>query len=197
VWLDEHLNPNPAFSFQAKEQLWPVYKEPYKISGWLEATNKLAGGKYTWQISAKRGFMYHVLPDTDIQIADFSLAADFQLVKGPDDSEIGLVFGWVDPENFDYFGINQKGEFFLYRNSKGQWKTLLYPEASDLFNPKKINHLSAWRQGSKLYLYLNHSLLTIYMGTSPAKGKFGLGFGLHQSGDAADWQVTNFEVSAP
>lgn len=204
VWLDAHLNPIQAFSFNTRQEIWPQYQEPYEIPGWLTASSKISGANYSWHFTAQNGFMLPVVPITTTTAADFYIAADFQMIKGPEDSRFGFVFGWVDDANFYYFGVNPQGNFTLSVKYSGKWKTLLTTSAAqdDMvrpipFDPRQVNRLAIRYQGPLLSFYLNHHLLDTYTRAQLSRGKFGLGFQLTDQGDEADFRIANFEVSLP
>ncbi len=206
AWLDEHLNPKPAFSFEAENSPWQVYVEPFKVDGLLQATSKISGGLYTWHIVTQEGFLLAVIPDVSLTTSDFYMAADFWVLKGPQDAEYGFVFDWTDADNFRYLGFNQEGEYFYKIKFGGEIKThqssqldewlfnLMHP--LNRFSPKKANHLAARYQDSVLSLYLNHYLLGTFDALEPGEGKLGLGLGL-SSAESVDFQISNFEVCTP
>lgn len=60
----------------------------------------------------------------DQRYEDFYLEVDATYLDGPSVEEHGVLFRFVDPQNFYFFAISETGEFSLWRLNQNEWQTL-------------------------------------------------------------------------
>lgn len=88
--------------------------------------------------------------------ADYLVEVDAALVDGPHDGEYGLVFRYVDDQNFYQFTLSA-GQYKLTKLIEGEWETILPWTAVDgLAEPTAVNRLGVLAQGSTLTLLINN-----------------------------------------
>lgn len=106
---------------------------------------------------------------------DFTLAVDAQQTAGPTDNEYGVLFRYVDGDNFYSFDVNGEGSFSLFKKENGEWTTMVDWRESVYINPiGEFNHLKVTCQGDQITLYANDHELISVTDDSFAQGDVGL-----------------------
>jgi hypothetical protein len=175
------------------------------VNGWftgawendyLSSDRSIVDGKYRWDLTAKRGFIWYGYPDTP-GLADFSVSVDGQCVEGPAQKEYGLVFR-VRDGNYYVFRIddvNQKYQLYLFYEK--DWTTLIDWTLSYAIRPEEVNHITVVGKGSQFTFYINGTYIDQASDATLANGKVGVLMGLSNSGDKAVIEFDNFELRSP
>jgi len=156
---------------------------------------KLADGKYSWDISTHKLEITWESANTP-PLGDFVMSVDARQISGPDTAEYGLTFREdVDFHNY-YFGITNKGEYFLdlyYYN----WIPLIDHTKSELILPNEYNRLTVIAEGSHFTFFINDQYLTEFTDEGMQHGGVGLFSLLQRSNQQAVFEFDNFELRAP
>lgn len=155
----------------------------------------MADGKYNWDISTY---------DFDINweisnakpVGDFITSVEAKQISGPETAEYGLLFRLNSDYYSYYFGINNKGEYFLdlyYDN----WSTLIGRTKSKLIHPNEANRLTVLAEGSHFIFFINDQFVAEYTDDRIKNGRMGLFSILDQSEQQAVFEFDNFELRAP
>ncbi len=99
---------------------------------------------------------------SDIQVSDFYLEVDVVHIAGPADSEFGVIFRYVDGDDFYLYAISGLGTYSLWKMEDDQWQTLVDWTESDAIRTGEAatNHLGLLAEGSRIALLANDEVLT-------------------------------------
>jgi len=97
----------------------------------------------------------------DIEASDFYLEVDTAHVAGPLDNELGVLFRYVDGDNFYFFAISSDGFYKLQRLVDGEWEQIIKWTQSDAINTgeESENRLGLLAVGSRIVLLVNDEVL--------------------------------------
>lgn len=121
------------------------------------------------------------------QIDNFYLEVDATHLFGPTAIEYGVIFRYVDPQNFYLFAVSATGEFSLWLLKENQWQTLQEWTTSPaiLAESGQVNRLGLLAEGEQIALLVNDQvLLEIADDTFPAGG-VGLALGAFAEGNVS------------
>jgi hypothetical protein len=106
---------------------------------------------------------------------DFTLQVDAQQTVGAGDNEYGVIFRYVDENNFYSFDVSGDGSFSLFKQENGEWVTVVDWQESAYINPTgELNLLKVTCQGDRIILYANGHELVSVTDDSFAQGDIGL-----------------------
>lgn len=172
VWNFDQDKPHQAASgWQAIEGDWEVLSDPSAPS--QPNTFGLPPGRL--MASLMHGLEYHpmaILKDKT-EYSDFTLSADFKPVKGRFDCSGGLIFRYVDPQNFYVMAVGCPSDYFqLIRVYKGTSETVQQKVvATDPGNWYKIR---VEVQGTRFLTYDDNKMVFDASDTKLAKGRIGV-----------------------
>ncbi len=159
----------------------------------------IAGGKYTWKITSKKGMGTFSFPDMPVQ-TDLYISADIQMntTKANPADQAGIIFRNSDKENtFYFFGVNPVGSYSLTMYDGSNWNDLISTNQTEQLKPKDGNHLACSMQGNQILLEINNVVVDSYQDTQLASGDAGLGTYLDAAGEDATVIFSNFYVRTP
>jgi len=107
---------------------------------------------------------------------DYLVEVDVEQVAGPDDAELGLIFRFVDEENFYFFAVSNLGTYSLWKLVDNEWEALLDWTETDALqtDAEAINRLSVLTEGSQITLLANDVALAQVEDDTFATGSVGL-----------------------
>ena len=106
---------------------------------------------------------------------DFSLQVDTLQSSGDAGNAHGVLFRYVDGDNFYRFAITGDGFFSLFKQEKGEWEAIIDWRESVYINPAgELNHLGVFCRGDQISLYTNGQELVTVADDSFAQGDIGL-----------------------
>jgi len=106
---------------------------------------------------------------------DFTLQVDAQQTVGVGDNEYGVIFRYVDENNFYSFDVSGDGSFSLFKQENDEWVTVVdWQESADINPTGELNHLKVTCQGDRITLYANGHELATVTDDSFAQGDIGL-----------------------
>jgi len=106
---------------------------------------------------------------------DFVLQVDVLQTAGDAGNACGVLFRYVDGDNFYRFGVTGDGLFSLFKQEKDEWITLVDWRESAYLNPiSEPNRLKVVCQGDLITLYANDQELTSVTDGSFTQGDVGL-----------------------
>jgi len=107
---------------------------------------------------------------------DYLVEVDVEQVAGPDDAELGLIFRFVDEENFYFFAVSNLGTYSLWKLMDNEWEALInWTETTVLqTDAEAINRLSVLTEGSQFTLLVNDVALAQVEDDTFATGPVGL-----------------------
>ncbi len=125
-------------------------------------------------------------------------------LDGDRDGNYGLLFRYVDNENFYFFDI-ANGGYGLRKFEGGEWTTLVPLTVDDRLDgaPGAVHRLGVWVAGSEIALLLDGAVVATYADATFPSGGVGLGAGTFDAehyqvafDDLEIWQLTADSISA-
>ncbi len=112
----------------------------------------------------------------ELAAVDYLVEVDVEQVAGPDDAELGLIFRFVDEENFYFFAVSNLGNYSLWKLVDNEWEALLDWTETDALqtDAEAINRLSVLTEGSQITLLANDVALAQVEDDTFATGTVGL-----------------------
>ncbi len=155
----------------------------------------ITNGKLRWEAKALDSMLWYKLPAL-AAISDFHASVDVQQMSGIRNAETGIVFRYVDPDNYYVFEISEN-KFGLFEKYTGSWKTLMSWESTSAIQLNASNRLAVQAQGSRITLLINGIQIAATDDNQFSKGKVGLAIGLENAGDQAVFEFDNLAVRTP
>lgn len=189
------------------ENKWPVVLEDNfdsKKNGWgIEATDNtraqatitIADGKYNWDITT-HDLDIHWEEANTRSVGNFGMSVDAKQIDGPKTARYGIFFRESSFVDGYYFGINNKGEYFLDLYN-GEWITLIADTKSKLILPNEYNRLTVIAEGSHFTFFINAQYLAEYTDERMKSGKVGLFSMVYEPNQNAIFEFDNFELRVP
>ena len=143
---------------------------------------------------AVEGGAYRIGIDSDMRVAwstagnefdvdDFVLEVDATPVAGPDDNGYGVIFRYVDRENFYYFEISSDGYYQFRSNYEDEWVNLIDWIETDAINlGKQLNHITVMARGNQFEFQINGQTVATFEDDSFASGTFGVAVSTGEQG---------------
>ena len=112
----------------------------------------------------------------ELAAVDYLVEVDVEQVAGPDDAELGLIFRFVDEENFYFFAVSNLGTYSLWKLVDNEWEAILDWTETDALqtDAEAINRLSVLTEGSQITLLANDVALAQLEDDTFATGTVGL-----------------------
>jgi len=155
--------------------LFDDFSDP--TSGWdegvdEESTRGYRDGTYFINVSATDWMRWEVWGDN---FDDFALQVDAQQIAGDKDNAYGVLFRYVDGDNFYRFALSGDSYFSLFKQEQGEWIKVVDWRESVYINPiGEMNHLKVVCQGNQITLYANDRELTSVTDDSFEQGDVGM-----------------------
>ncbi|MDI7276370.1 MAG: hypothetical protein QME94_10350, partial [Anaerolineae bacterium] len=149
-------------------------------AGWDEGVSEvetrrfLEGGSYHIEVVAEDMASWSTASEA-LDLTDFVLEVDATPVAGPDDNGYGVLFRYVDGENFYYFEISSDGYYHFRSNENDEWVQLIKWTRSDAIKQgKQRNRITVLAEGDHFEFQLNGQRVATYEDDSFASGTIGL-----------------------
>lgn len=173
------------------DQLQPTWGEPSDVmklqEGQLLVTP--AADQYFWQ------------PNTANLYDDVDLCVNMTTVTGvdPEEAKAGLLFWYVDVNNFYVFELAPNGKASVWRRQRGRWLTQVAWQDAKGANKGDgaINELRVTTVGSQATFYVNGAQFKELTGSPPENGQQVGIFAVSPAKDAATFAFDNFKVTKP
>jgi len=148
-----------------------------------------AADQYFWQ------------PNTANLYDDVDLCVNMTTVTGvdPEEAKAGLVFWYVDVNNFYAFELAPNGKASVWRRQRGRWLTqVAWQEAKGANRGDgAINELRVTTVGSQAAFYVNGTEFKELTGSPPENGQQVGIFAVSPAKGAATFSFDNFKVTKP
>jgi len=106
---------------------------------------------------------------------DFALQVDAKQTVGDEGNSYGVVFRYVDEDNFYSFDVTGDGYFSLSKQEGGEWFILVdWQESAHINLIGEPNRLKVTCQGDQITLYINDRLLVSVTDDAFDRGDIGL-----------------------
>ncbi|MCX7707774.1 MAG: hypothetical protein N2204_07180 [Anaerolineae bacterium] len=126
---------------------------------------------------------------------DFYLETDATQVGGPDAADYGVIFRFVDRDNFYVFEVSGNRNYSFGRRQDGNYTALIRWTYSDAINGgKATNRLGVKVAGDRFTFYVNGKQLATFTDKTFQGGDVGLIVGTPQDKGNAHVSFTNLTV---
>ncbi len=171
---------------------WPAGSDNTEFGASRES---IVGGKYLWDISAKRDMVHWAFPSIPTK-PDVAVTLDAKLDRGPLETRYGLFLRFLDPDNFYFFAVSDQRSFSFQMFYRGEWKVLIDQAESSAIRPGQVNTLMVLAQGSHFTFQINGQYVGETVDGRLESGRTGIAVGLPQGGRAIV-EFDNFNVRTP
>jgi hypothetical protein len=168
----------PGASNAAPEDLTLVYEDDFSDSfgGWDDAfdqyTRKVYGNnRYQIEVQASNLVAWGL---ANRDVADFELEVEAKLEDGDQKNSYGILFRFLDRENFYRFDVSGDGYYLFSKFIDGEWSTLVDWTQSQFINTGgAANILKVSAFGPEIALWANGQQLATLTDGSLPHGNFG------------------------
>jgi hypothetical protein len=144
---------------------------------------------------------YFWAPNTANLYDDIDMCVTMTTVTGvePEEAKAGLVFWYVDPNNFYAFELAPNGKASVWRRQRGRWlKQVEWQEAKGAnAGDGAINELRVTTVGSQATFYVNGNQFKDLTGSPPDNGQEIGVFAASPEKGAATFAFDNLKVTKP
>ncbi len=183
-----------AEPFDANTNTWPTgaYTDE-RVDGKREIVN----GKYRWTLKAIQDFSWNALPDV-AETSDLYATVEGRQISGPRGAKYGVVFRWLDRDNYYVFEIRDDQHYAFYAQEDGTWRAVIDWDAqSSLIQPGRANQITVIAQGDQFTFFINNQFVDEATDTALTSGKTGVVVELPTAGDSGVFEFDNLEVREP
>ncbi len=184
-----------CYSFDSERILnrldWPVGDSSNEYA---TTERRIASGKYVWDVQAHQGvFSPAVCNITDP--ADFFLTVEGQLRYGPRDAGYGVLFRYVDGQNFYFFEVADNGYYQFAMKSNGSWEVLIpWTEHKAIRKNRQLNRLAVKAVGDQFKFYVNDENVSQSVDDRLKSGGLGLAIELFKKNNKGGFEWDHFGV---
>lgn len=156
-------------------------------SGWDSGTDEdsewgYQDGEYRILVTKPKWVVW-IKPGTSYDIANLSLSVEAHSVAGTDDNEYGVIFRYLDGDNFYMFTISSDGQYHVQMQVKNEWVPLKpWTKSAIIHQGRATNLIRVEARGTELQFFVNGELLTIVDDATFTSGNFGLVVGTFDEG---------------
>ncbi|MCC6612940.1 MAG: hypothetical protein IT320_05635 [Anaerolineae bacterium] len=139
-------------------------------SDWQQYDGRVAARVADGRVVVSNGVSNNVaFSVADPYFADFDLRAEAQAINGPLDNGYGVVFRYIDPENFYLFLVSSDGYYEVTRVLGGVQRDLSAWVDSELVHQglNAINHLRVVARGNQFTFYVNDAPVQLCIPSDP------------------------------
>jgi subtilisin family serine protease len=117
-------------------------------------------GEYHFKMDTGGGLVYATYPNKVVRdAAEESYQVDARRVSGAEDIGTGLVFRWLDKNDYLVFVVYNAGGYALYAKLNGSIQAVIAPQANSAVKPNGANRLQVFAQGDTLMLVVNGTMV--------------------------------------
>ncbi|MFQ5577502.1 MAG: FHA domain-containing protein, partial [Anaerolineae bacterium] len=190
LWLRRDVPP-PVAAVASPEVITPIRTTPLpeanlslkfeddfsaSDSGWDDAfgkyyTKQYGNNQYHIEITTNNLVVWGL---ANRQAADFEVEVETTLQAGEAGNTHGIIFRYVDHDNYYRFDVSDDGFFLLSKFQAGQWETLINWTPSTAINPPPtVNVLKVSAFGPQIAIFANGKELTRVTDGAFSSGNFG------------------------
>lgn len=165
---------------------------------------KVLDGKYDWQVAARQPGNHQTfrddLQDNFLPSDYYQISVEGQRIDGTQSAAYGIVFNYVDGDNFITFLMNDLGNCLIAQRANGQWQNLGGGvQSSAAIRSGEVNSIDVKVSPTAIYAYINGQLAISAenLNLGRIQGTFGLSAELYNSGDTIHVQFDNYEILHP
>jgi len=128
-----------------------------------QTSNSIADGYYYIEGLQKKQALMKLYPILIDENKNFEIEASIKKITAAKKNGYGIVFGFLDIENYFRFTINDKGSFKFYKKKDGKREKIIPWTESEYINQGigTTNKLTIKKVGDEIKLYSNDNLIAI------------------------------------
>lgn len=156
--------------------------------------SKVKNGRYTITVNKENWLC--PINYTKKELTNFSMQVDLVLKKGVKHAGSGLVFHFVDKDNYYKVDISN-GDFISAMKKKGKWTDIVDWTSNPAINTSgETNWLNVVAKNGRFAILINGTLVGTFRDTSLAKGKSGIFCGTFEGNDNVTCEFDNFKINS-
>jgi hypothetical protein len=133
----------------------------------------------------------------DKELTDFDVEVETTEVSGPDNNDHGVLFHYVDADNFYRFSISGTGAYTFDKLKNNEWTTLVdWTKSSAILPGRATNRLRVLCQGNTFTFFVNDVRVGDAQDSDFTSGKLGLIVGTYKDTGAVHISFDNMRVWA-
>lgn len=129
--------------------------------------------------------------------AAFQLNLSARILSGAKTAAIGLVYRYLDPDNFYAVFLSNQGEVDIFVKIKGQWIPILANAPAAGYRTGETNVLSVRGNGSRYVVSVNDKQVKQFSDETLPNGDFGFGLRLDNPNDRLQAEIYLLEARRP
>lgn len=183
-----------SFATKQNPERWPTGSFEGR---WFSGRWAIHKQSYYWEAQARSTDIpfWGIFPEVSNVVTDFYVATAVHRHVGREDGEYGLVFRYLDDQNYYSFCISDKGNYLVRMCTGGQLETLLYGTYPVLAYTE-AKELAVRAIGPELSFWINQNPVGNVINNTLQEGRTGLALFLYLD-DTAMFEYTKFELYTP
>ncbi|MBN1311288.1 MAG: hypothetical protein JXB30_07700 [Anaerolineae bacterium] len=156
-------------------------------------------GLYRWRVASvdEEGLLWWAYPTLDHRIGDFYVSVDCRQLEGDVTStDYGLLFHFVNADNFYQFTVSEDQFMNIELRRKGEWIPVPGWESTQLVDPGDMNNLAVLAEGPYYRFFINGVLAHELDDDRLNGGTIGLVIDIWGENEAR-FQFDNFQLYEP
>jgi len=172
-------------------QDWPLGDSSNEFA---RAQRHIGYGKYVWDIRALQGVFSPAVSNI-ADLTDFYVTVQGQLKYGPRDAAYGVLFRYLDAQNFYFFEISDNGYYQFAIKQDGKWEVLIpWTKNAAIQTDKRLNRLTVIASGDEFQFYVNDQPVDQRKDDRLKSGGLGLAIELFNKNDKGGFEWDSFGV---
>jgi hypothetical protein len=155
--------PLHSYDFDDESGPWEEIEDDFSVDSYVD-------GAYHLLVKQEGWIIYRNLLT---EVTDFLLGVDATPAAGPTDNMHGLIFRYVDGDNYYFFGISSEGQYTLHKKTDGEWEIILPWSDSDAI-VSETNRVGVISFGSEIVLLVNDEIVAEIEDENVAAGDVGV-----------------------
>jgi hypothetical protein len=164
-------------------------------NSFVVGTRTITNSLYRWEAEARQGVTWWSGPEMDA-VGDCYLAVNGRVTGDERGARYGLIFRYVDPDNYYQFGI-YRGYFRCAGVYDGEWIDFIDWTESDAIVSGGVNRLEVVAKGHQMTFHINGQYVAQHADDRLSTGRLALMVGLFEAGDTSVTVFDDFEFRAP
>ncbi|MCJ7623292.1 MAG: PASTA domain-containing protein, partial [Anaerolineaceae bacterium] len=146
---------------------WNIGMQP-AISGDANVQLHQEDRTYRWEIIGDADSVFHYVLFNNPPIAGgYTFKVDAKRSGGEDGSAAGIIFNYIDSNNFYLFSVVDSGFYHLDRMNNGEWTNLVTPQETTYVHLGEFNRIKVIRDDSGFHFSINVRLVLEYPDLDP------------------------------
>jgi hypothetical protein len=169
---------------------WPVGRQ---VEEYAETDLQIKDGVLRFSVLPDQSVYSFRQPAYSQARRDFYLVTNVSRVRGPLDTEYGVVFRMTGNRHY-FFGINDRQEILLRSHADDGWEETLFNGFFRGIRPGESNELTVSAQGTHFVFCINQTVVAEVENGSYLIGKFGIATSMEGASEQAVIEYEDFII---